>query len=150
MLGIIKQRHAAEETELKPGAGGSNGMMPVDSLHSLMEQRKRMAPGEIDKPEIRKLLMDKYKVDDHTLTLLLKNYNTMAVMPVSLDDKSERRLGIWVNDKMDWEKNVTAVDDRNIAIKKARQAAIKDNAKAQKDDKERDEKRLNDLFDESY
>lgn len=148
MLGIIHKRHEAEKKEIK-GLTVTDGMISIDSLFTLLEQRKRLNPGEIDKPEIRQVILDKYKLDEPTLSTLLKYYNTMAIMPPAIDDKEERRLGVWINDKLDWEAQVKAVDQRNAEIKKARQEAIKDNNRTGKKDSKQDQT-LKDLFDEGY
>ncbi|CEP07526.1 hypothetical protein [Parasitella parasitica] len=149
MLKIMNQRKQAEEKELGWHTV-SDENISIDSLFTLMEQRKRLQPGEIDKPEIRQALLQKYKIDEPTLSILLKYYNTMAIMPPAIDDKEERRMGVWVMDKVDWESQVRQVDRRNAEIKKSRQEALKDNNQAMKQDKSKQDQALKDLFDESY
>ncbi|GAA5795526.1 hypothetical protein EDC94DRAFT_613348 [Helicostylum pulchrum] len=149
MLGIIKKRQQEERRESK-GLTVSDGLLSVDSLFTLLEQRKRMSPGEIDKPDIRQALLKKYEIDEPTLSTLLKHFNTMAIMPPSIDDKEERRMGVWVTDKKDWETQVKAVDERNKAITKARQEAMKDNNRASKPKESEQDQKLKDLFDEGY
>lgn len=149
MLGIITKRQQEERREVK-GLTVSDGLISVDSLFTLLEQRKRMNPGEIDKPDIRQALLKKYEIDEPTLSTLLKYYNTMAIMPPSIDDKEERRMGVWVTDKKDWEAQVKTVDERNKAIKKARQEAMKDNNRATKPKENEQDQKLKDLFDEGY
>lgn len=150
MLNIMKQRKEAEEKELK-GYTVTDENMSIDSLFTLLEQRKRLQPGEIDKPEIRQAMLEKYKIDEPTLGTLFKYYNTMAIMPPAIDDKEERRLSVWVTDMVDWEKQVRQVDQRNAEIKKARQEALKDNNRAKKEKEDNTEdKALKDLFDEGY
>ncbi|KAI8638405.1 hypothetical protein BD408DRAFT_25204 [Parasitella parasitica] len=150
MLKIMEQRKQAEEKELGWHAVSEDNMS-VDSLFTLMEQRKRLQPHEIDQPEVRQALLQKYKIDEPTLATLLKYYNTMAIMPPVIDDKEERRMGVWVADKVDWESQVRQVDQRNTEIKKARQEALKDNNRAKKQDKDSNQDQaLKDLFDESY
>lgn len=149
MLGIINKRHEAEKREIK-GLTVSEGMISIDSLFTLLEQRKRLNPGEIEKPEVRQALLEKYKLDEPTLSTLLKYYNTIAIMPPAIDDKEERRMGVWVNDKVDWESRVKKVDERNLRIKKAREEAIKDNSRAKSSQDKKEDQILKDLFDESY
>ncbi|EPB92894.1 hypothetical protein HMPREF1544_00333 [Mucor circinelloides 1006PhL] len=150
MLKIMKQRKEAEEKELR-GHAVTEENMSIDSLFTLLEQRKRLQPGEIDKPEIRQALLQKYKIDEPTLSTLLKYYNTMAIMPPAIDDKEERRMSVWVTDKVDWENQVRMVDRRNQEIKKARQEALKDNNRAKKEKEDsKEDQALKDLFDESY
>ncbi|GAA5808187.1 hypothetical protein MFLAVUS_001572 [Mucor flavus] len=149
MLGIINKRQQEERREVK-GLTVSDGLISVDSLFTLLEQRKRMSPGEIDRPDIRQALLKKYEIDEPTLSTLLKYYNTMAIMPPSIDDKEERRMGVWVTDKKDWETQVKTVDERNKAIKKARQEAMKDNNRAIKPKESEQDQKLKDLFDEGY
>lgn len=149
MLGIIHKRHQEEKREIK-GLTVSDGLISIDSLFTLLEQRKRLNPGEIDQPEIRQAMMKKYELDEATLSTLLKYYNTMAIMPPAIDDKEERRNGVWVNDKVDWESKVKQVDERNTSIKKARQEAMKDNNRATTPKLKEQEQKLKDLFDEDY
>lgn len=149
MLNIIQQRKQEEQREIK-GLVVSDGLLSIDSLFTLLEQRKRLNPGEIDKPDVRQAILEKYKLDEPTLSTLLKYYNTMAIMPPALDDKEERRLGIWVNDKLDWESSVKAVDQRNAQIKKAKQQALKDNNRNGEDQEAKKDQALKDLFDENY
>jgi hypothetical protein len=149
MLGIINKRQEAEKREIK-GLTVSEGMISIDSLFTLLEQRKRLNPGEIEKPEVRQALLEKYKLDEPTLSTLLKYYNTIAIMPPAIDDKEERRMGVWVNDKVDWESRVKKVDERNLRIKKAREEAIKDNSRAKSSQDKKEDQILKDLFDESY
>lgn len=150
MLNIMKQRKEAETKELR-GHTVTDENMSIDSLFTLLEQRKRLQPGEIDKPEVRQAMLEKYKIDEPTLGTLLKYYNTMAIMPPAIDDKEERRVSVWVTDKVDWEKKVRQVDQRNAEIKKARQEALKDNNRAKKEKEDNTEdKALKDLFDEGY
>lgn len=149
MLNIIQQRKQEEQREIK-GLVVSDGLLSIDSLFTLLEQRKRLNPGEIDKPDVRQAILEKYKLDEPTLSTLLKYYNTMAIMPPALDDKEERRLGIWVNDKLDWENSVKAVDQRNAQIKKAKQQALKDNNRNGEDQEAKKDQALKDLFDENY
>lgn len=146
MLGIIQERHKAEEKEL---LNVSDKTITIDSLFSLFEQRKRLQPGEIDQLNTRSVLMQQYNLDEKTLDILLKTYNTIAVMPPSADDKAERRRGIWVNDKTDWESNVKAVERRNEEIKKAKEEARKDNNRTKGTEEEK-ERALKDLFEENY
>ncbi|KAI8053118.1 uncharacterized protein B0P05DRAFT_561650 [Gilbertella persicaria] len=151
MLGIMRQRQEAEEREVQ-GLRATEEAISIDSLFALLEQRKRLAPGDIDKPEIRQTIMEKYKVDANTLTTILKYYNTMAIMPPALDDKEERRMGIWVKDKVEWESNVKKMEERNAVIKKAKEEALKDNKRASNGNKQdsKEDQALKDLFDESY
>jgi hypothetical protein len=148
MLGIMKHRQEAEQKELK-GLAVTEEAISIDSLYTLLEQRKRLEPGEIDTPLVRQAIIKKYKIDEPTLAILLKYYNNLAIMPPAIDDKEERRKGVWVTDKVDWQNQVKAVDQRNAEIKKARQEAIKDNNRALSKD-EKQEQALKDLFDESY
>ncbi|KAG1070196.1 hypothetical protein G6F42_026165 [Rhizopus arrhizus] len=75
----------------------------------------------------------------------------MAIMPPAIDDKEERRMSVWVTDKVDWENQVRMVDRRNQEIKKARQEALKDNNRAKKEKEDsKEDQALKDLFDESY
>lgn len=149
MLGIIQKRNEAEKKEIK-GLTVSDGLISIDSLFTLLEQRKRLDPEEIDKPEIRQALLKKYEIDDPTLSTLLKYYNTMAIMPPAIDDKEERRVSVWITDKVDWETQVRNVHERNEKIKKERQEAIKDNNRALKQEGDKEDQKLKDLFDESY
>ena len=149
MLNIIHERRIAEKKEIK-GLTVSDGLISIDSLFTLLEQRKRLQPGEIDQPQVRKAILEKYQINEPTLATLLKYYNTMAIMPPAIDDKEERRMGIWVNDKVEWESKVKAVDNRNKEIKKAREEAIKDNNRAGKKDDGSEDQKLKDLFDEGY
>lgn len=149
MLGIIQKRHEAEQKEIK-GLTVSDGLISIDSLFTLLEQRKRLNPGEIEKPEIREALLKKYEIDEPTLSTLLRNYNTMSIMPPAIDDKEERRVSVWINDKVDWETQVRSVHTRNEKIKKERQEAIKDNNRALKPEGEKEDQKLKDLFDEGY
>ncbi|KAI8355609.1 hypothetical protein EDC96DRAFT_515991 [Choanephora cucurbitarum] len=149
MLGIIKQRHEVEQKEIQ-GLRATDGTISIDSLFALLEQRKRLAPGELEKPETRKAIMEKYKVDDNTLSTLLKYYNTMAIMPPFLDDKEERRLGIWVTNSVEWESSVRKVEERNAVIKKAKEDALKDNKREDSVHSNKQDQALKDLFDESY
>jgi hypothetical protein len=146
MLGIIQSRHKAEEKELFELADKN---VTIDSLFSLFEQRKRLQPGELNQPAIRSAMAQQYNMDEATLDILLKTYNTMAVMPPSADDKEERRRGIWVNDKLDWEKKVNAVETRNEEIKKQREEARKDNNTTKGAENEKD-RALKELFEENY
>ncbi|CAO3642310.1 unnamed protein product [Mucor hiemalis] len=149
MLNIIHQRKQEEQREIN-GLAVSDGLLSIDSLFTLLEQRKRLNPGEIDKPSVRQAILEKYKLDDPTLSTLLKYYNTMTIMPPALDDKEERRMGIWVNDKVEWENTVKAVDQRNAQIKKAKQEALKDNNRNGEDQEAKKDQALKDLFDENY
>lgn len=149
MLGIIQKRHEAEQKEIK-GLTVSDGLISIDSLFTLLEQRKRLNPGEIEKPEIREALLKKYEIDEPTLSTLLRNYNTMSIMPPAIDDKEERRVSVWIKDKVDWETQVRSVHTRNEKIKKERQEAIKDNNRALKPEGEKEDQKLKDLFDEGY
>ncbi|KAI8364441.1 hypothetical protein BD560DRAFT_403170 [Blakeslea trispora] len=149
MLGIIKQRHEAEKREIQ-GLRATDGNISIDSLFALLEQRKRLAPGELEKPETRKAIMEKYKVDDNTLSILLKYYNTMAVMPPFLDDKEERRLGIWVTNNVEWESSVRKIEERNAAIKKAKENALKDDRREDGSQSHKKDQALKDLFDENF
>lgn len=144
MLGIIQERNRANEL-----FDITDKSVTIDSLFSLFEQRKRLQPGELNKPDIRSAMMEQYNLDEKTLDTLLKTYNTMAVMPPSADDKEERRRGIWVNDKVDWEKNVKAVEERNAQIKKQKEEARKDNNRTTGTEEEKD-RALKDLFEENY
>jgi hypothetical protein len=148
MLGIMKHRHEAEKKELK-GLTVTEDAISIDSLFTLLEQRKRLAAGEIDTPQVRQAILHKYKIDEPTLATLLKYYNNLAIMPPAIDDKEERRMGVWVTDKTDWANQVKAVDRRNAEIKKAKEEAIKDNNRALSKDEKQDQA-LKDLFDESY
>lgn len=145
MLGIIQQRHRAEENDIIL----SDKSVTIDSLFSLFEQRKRLQPGELDQPHTRSAMMQQYNLDEKTLNILLTTYNTMAVMPPSVDDKEERRKGIWVNDTAEWEQNVKNVETRNEAVKKAKAEAIKDNNRTKGTEDEKD-RALKDLFEENY
>ncbi|KAI9486308.1 MAG: hypothetical protein EXX96DRAFT_548591 [Benjaminiella poitrasii] len=151
MLGIMKHRKDAEEEALAETSDSTKSLISIDLIFDLFEQRKRLAPGEIDQPHVRQALLKKYKLDNEsTLSTLLKYYNTIAVMPALGDDKNERRLGVWVDNKVDWEKKVQQIEKKNEEIKKAKQEAIKDNNRAKKTDEHEQDKALKDLFDESY
>ncbi|KAI8980447.1 hypothetical protein BDB01DRAFT_228922 [Pilobolus umbonatus] len=150
MLGIINKRGQIQERELPPGLGVTDEYMSIDSLFTLLEQRKHLNPGDMDRPEIRQTMMDKYKINEPTLHTLFKYYNTIAIMPPIFDDKEERRVGVWVTDKADWELQVRKVDERNKALKKAKEEAIKDNKGKTDDIEKKKEESLKDLFDESY
>ncbi|KAI8982069.1 hypothetical protein BDF20DRAFT_937617 [Mycotypha africana] len=147
MLNIIKHRKQLEGAEIKDYKV-TDDAISTDSLFSLFEQRKRLQPGEINRPEIRQSLMKKYKVDEETLNILLSHYNTIAVMPVIEGDKEERRPGVWVNDRLDWEQSVKEIEKQNLAMKKAREEAIKDHAQQNTHRKTGKEKKLESLFEE--
>lgn len=149
MLGIINTRNEAEKREII-GLKVADDKLSIDSLFTLLEQRKRLQPGEIEKPAVRQTLVEKYKLDEPTLATLLKYYNTIAIMPPAIDDKEERRMGIWVNNQVEWETSVKKVDERNKRIKKAREEAIKDNNRAKNSQDKKEDQILKDLFDESY
>ncbi|KAI7900957.1 uncharacterized protein BX663DRAFT_475964 [Cokeromyces recurvatus] len=157
MLGIMKHRKEAEEKEEEENVStelkGNNriGSLSIDLLFELFEQRKRLLPGEIDRPEIRQALLREYKLDtDATLSTLLKYYNTMAIMPVLEDDKNERRLGVWVDNKVDWENKVRKIEEENEEIKKAKQKALENNDNNQVKKAKEQDKLLKDLFEEDY
>ena len=145
MLGILRERKKADEKELER----QDGMISIDAVFSLLEERKHLNPGEEDLSETQQRWAKKYNVDQNTLSTLLKYYNTMAVTPVLADEKEGRRLGLWVKDRVDWEAKVRQVEERNAAIEKAKQEAIKDNKKQNADISE-EEKKLRDLFDEEH
>jgi hypothetical protein len=144
MLGIVHERKKADSKEL------TEGIISIDAVYSLLEERKRLNPGEVDLVSTRQRWIEKYKVDQGTLSALLKYYGTMAVMPVAADDKEDRRMGVWVSDKADWERKVREVEERNEKIEKAKKDALKDNNR-EKDGKEnmsQEEKKLKDLFED--
>ncbi|RCI00373.1 hypothetical protein CU097_013705 [Rhizopus azygosporus] len=145
MLGILRERKKADEKELER----QDGTISIDAVFSLLEERKHLNPGEEDLSETRQRWTEKYNVDQNTLSTLLKYYNTMAITPVLADEKEGRRLGLWVKDRVDWEAKVRQVEERNAAIEKAKQEAIKDNKKQNVDISE-EEKKLRDLFDEEH
>lgn len=144
----MKHRSEAEKNEIK-GLVMTETAISIDSLYTLFEQRKRLEPGEIDTPQVRQAILEKYKINEPTLATLLKYYNNLAIMPPAIDDKEERRMGVWVTNKVDWQNQVKAVDRRNAEIKKAKQEAIKDNNRNLTKDEKQDQA-LKDLFDESY
>ncbi|EIE76117.1 hypothetical protein G6F46_005896 [Rhizopus delemar] len=144
MLGIVNERKKADSKEL------TEGIISIDAVYSLLEERKRLNPGEVDLVSTRQRWIEKYKVNQDTLSALLKYYGTMAVMPVAADDKEDRRMGVWVSDKADWERKVREVEERNEKIEKAKKDALKDNNR-EKDGKEnmsQEEKKLKDLFED--
>ena len=107
MLHIMRERQRIEnEEERRPGTS-------IDVIFSVLERRKRFAPGDLDKPETWNELEKNYQLDQSTLKTLYKYYNTMAVLPAHPEDQKKRRPGIWVNDKQEWK---AAVDEANARI----------------------------------
>ncbi|KAI9246617.1 hypothetical protein BY458DRAFT_484502 [Sporodiniella umbellata] len=147
MLGIVSQRQKADAQELT-----SEGTITIDSFFSLLEERKRLSPGEADLESTQQGWTKKYGIDPHTLSTVLKYYSTMAIMPVALDDKEDRRAGVWVTDRVDWETKVKQVEERNKLIEAAKQKAIEDNnrIKSEQGSSTSDQKKLKDLFEEDF
>lgn len=107
MLHIMRERQRIEdEEERRPGTS-------IDVIFSVLERRKRFAPGDLDKPDTWNELEKSYQLDQPTLKTLYKYYNTMAVLPAHPEDQKKRRHGIWVNDKQEWK---AALDKANTRI----------------------------------
>lgn len=107
MLHIMRERQRIEdEEERRPGTS-------IDVIFSVLERRKRFAPGDLDKPDTWNDLEKSYQLDQSTLKTLYKYYNTMAVLPPHPEDQNKRRPGIWVNDKQEWK---DALDEANARI----------------------------------
>ncbi|CAO3698619.1 unnamed protein product [Rhizopus stolonifer] len=143
MLGIVNERRKADAEQLS-----SEGNISIDAIYSLLEERKRLEPGQMD--HVKEQWVQKYSLDRDTLSSVLKYYNTVAVMPVAVDDKEDRRAGVWVTDKVDWEAKVRQVEERNMRIEKAKKEALKDNNRARAEKENTQEKKLKDLFEEDF
>ncbi|KAI8142205.1 hypothetical protein BJV82DRAFT_517176 [Fennellomyces sp. T-0311] len=151
MLHIIRERQRIEEDEDLGRLSKVPNRTTIDELFSVLEQRKRLTPGALDSSKVLEDMSRDYHLDVPTLKSLFKYYGTMAVLPARADDPHERRRGIWVNNKQEWESALDAANAKNQELKlKMKPAATAEPKKKEREltVEEKREKRLQDLFEE--
>ncbi|KAI7850973.1 hypothetical protein BDC45DRAFT_230161 [Circinella umbellata] len=118
MLHIMRERQRIEENEDLGRLSQVPNRTTIDVIFSALEQRKRLAPGDLDNDKVLKGLSRDYELDVPTLKTLYKYFNTIAVLPARVDDEKNRRLGIWAENRQEWQQAVDAATAKNEEIKK--------------------------------
>ncbi|KAI8344020.1 hypothetical protein BC941DRAFT_497390 [Chlamydoabsidia padenii] len=150
MLGILRERQRVEKDEQTTT---TNNRITTDALFSLLEHRKHLAPDALPR-KWEELSKECGGVDVSALKVLFKYYNTITVMPpANPEDKSERRQGIWVNNRVEWKTAVDETHQRHQRERQAKENALRDTEhtlESQQQSKEsqqdRRERHLKDLF----
>ncbi|KAI8073878.1 hypothetical protein BC940DRAFT_267060 [Gongronella butleri] len=140
MLGIIEERKKLDQEELEdPNA---KHRVTIDKLYSLLEHRKHESPAPLDWAAMSR----DTTIDEDKLKALFKHYNTVTVMPAAdPNDPTERRLGVWVENKEQWKQ---AIQDTHKRHALERQQQIEKDHKptdTETNESQRD-KQLKDLF----
>ncbi|KAI9270636.1 hypothetical protein BDA99DRAFT_434116 [Phascolomyces articulosus] len=161
MLHIIRERQRIEEDEDLGRLSQVPNRATIDIIFSALEQRKRLAPGDLNNDNVLKGLSRDYGLDVPTLQTLYKYYNTIAVLPARADDQKGRMQGIWAENRQEWQQAVDSVVARNEEIKRKLQekkALSEQKEKEQQEqakkperelsEQEKKEKRLQDLFED--
>ncbi|KAI9494804.1 hypothetical protein BDB00DRAFT_786909 [Zychaea mexicana] len=161
MLHIIRERQRIEEDEDLGRLSQVPNRTTIDVIFSALEQRKRLAPGDLNNEKVLQGLSRDYGLDVPTLQSLYKYYNTMAVLPARPDDQKNRKYGIWAENKQEWQQALDTAIARNeeikqkIRVEKSETAATigsssgkKEQAERTLTDAEKKEKRLQDLFED--
>ncbi|KAI8097593.1 uncharacterized protein BX664DRAFT_326762 [Halteromyces radiatus] len=153
MLGILHERKRMERMEANDNQR-SNNRITTDELFSILEHRKHLPPKALEEqPETwQKISKESGGVDITALKTLFKYYNTVTVMPpMNPEDKEERRLGLWVENKEEWKQRVDETHKR-YQEQQAKEDARRDIDQQQKSteqsqtQEERRQRQLRDLF----
>ncbi|KAG2228277.1 hypothetical protein INT45_011069 [Circinella minor] len=164
MLHIMRERQRIEEDEDLGRLSQVPNRTTIDVIFSALEQRKRLAPGDLDNDKVLKGLSRDYELDVPTLKTLYKYFNTITVLPARVDDEKNRKHGIWAENRQEWQQAMDAAIARNEEIKKKSQEkkltteqkqeqqfeTTKTDKKSERPltEEEKREKRLQDLFED--
>lgn len=125
MLGILRERQRVESDEQTT----NNHRITTDALFSVLEHRKHLSPNALDDQpgKWEELSKECGGVDVSSLKALFKYYNTITVMPpANPEDKSERRQGLWVENKVDWKALVEETQKRHQLERQAKENSLRD------------------------
>jgi hypothetical protein len=153
MLGILRERQRVENDDQT-----TTNRITTGALFSVLEHRKHLSPNALDsKPEKwDELSKECGGVDVASLKTLFKYYNTITAMPpANPEDKSERRQGLWVENKVDWKTAVEETQKRHQMERQAKENSLRDTEQkleqqqapqSKESQEERRQRHLKDLF----
>ena len=161
----MRERQRIEEDEDLGRLSQVPNRTTIDVIFSALEQRKRLAPGDLDNDKVLKGLARDYELDVPTLKTLYKYFNTIAVLPARVDDEKNRKHGIWAENRQEWQQAMDAAIAKNEEIKRKMQekkstaeqkqeeqqsTTTKTDEKSERplSEEEKREKRLQDLFED--